>query len=269
LGYIKSSIATTQSQTISKYGDWVFISKRFTGQVRDVSAYIKINYTKSSDAGEDYNFLVNGFSIGYQSEEFGTAYTGLTKQALPTTLSLNSTCSWAGVADSSISTKIWSNGYSRINYIRNPNFESNATGWGARNGSNARVTGDSIIGTSCLEFTTGSSGTTGGVNMATTRTATITAVTPSSPTTGYVKYTSNNTFVAGDVVTTTNLAPSGYNGTFTITEATSTYFIVANATTGTVTDGVGNASINALIPVIPGKTYTYSVYLKDLDTAKS
>jgi hypothetical protein len=271
LGYQKSGgTAVTQSQTISRYGEWIFVSKRFTGIRSDTNTILKINYVKSGDAGEAYDFLVNGFSIGYQSEEFGSEYTGLTKQSFPTTLSWNNfTCAWSGVSGQSMSTKTFTDGSSQINYIRNPNIEINSTGWGTRNGTNSRSTTTSYSGSASILYTVGSSGTAGGVNMATTRTAAITAVTPSSPSSGYVKYTSNNVFVAGDVVTTTNLAPSGYNGTFTITEATSTYFIVANSTTATVTDAIGTATINNLIPIIPGQTYTYYVYIKDVDTAKA
>jgi hypothetical protein len=271
LGYQKSGgTAVTQSQTISKYGEWIFVSKRFTGIRSDTNAIFKINYVKSGDAGEAYDFLVNGFSIGYQSEEFGSEYTGLTKQSFPTTLSWNNfACAWSGASGQSISTKTFTDGTSQINYIRNPNIEINATGWGTRNGTIARSTITSYSGSASILYTVGSTGTTGGVNMATTRTAAITAVTPSSPSAGYVKYTASNVFVAGDVVTTTLLAPAGYNGTFTITEATSTYFVVANSTTATVTDAIGTATINNLIPITPGQTYTYYVYIKDVNTAKT
>jgi hypothetical protein len=151
------------------------------------------------------------------------------------------------------------------NKIINSNFENHSSGWGTRNGSNARSTADSFIGSASIAYTVGSTGTTGGINTSTAKTTTITAVTPSSPSTGSVKYTSNNFFIVGDSVTITNLAPTGYNGTFTVTEATDTYFVVANATTSTVTDGVGNVSSTNtnLIPVIPGQTYTYSIYVKD------
>jgi hypothetical protein len=71
----------------------------------------------------------------------------------------------------------------------------------------------------------------------------ITAVTPSTPTTGYVRYTANQKLVVGDSVTISGLSPSGYNGTFTVTGIADTYFEVANATTTTVTDATGSAAL--------------------------
>ena len=62
--------------------------------------------------------------------------------------------------------------------------------------------------------------------------ATITAVNDAYPSSGTVEYTANNTFQAGDIVVISGCSISGFNGTFTITAATSTYFRVANATTG-------------------------------------
>jgi len=74
--------------------------------------------------------------------------------------------------------------------------------------------------------------------------STITAVTHSEPSIGNVTYTASNSFSVGDTVVITGLAPSGYNGTRTITEATSSYFVVANATTATVTDSNGTATVS-------------------------
>ncbi len=71
--------------------------------------------------------------------------------------------------------------------------------------------------------------------------ASITAVTPGSPSTGYVTYTANNSFETGDSVTISGLSPSGYNGTFTIYSRTSSAFVVVNATTTSVTDATGSA----------------------------
>jgi hypothetical protein len=157
------------------------------------------------------------------------------------------------------------------NKIINSNFENHSVGWGTRNGTSARTTGDSFIGSASILYTVGSTGTTGGINTVTApTTVAITAVTPSSPSVGYVKYTGNNIYSVGDTVTTSNLAPAGYNGTFTVTEVTDTYFVVANATTTTVTDGIGSStSTNTkLIPISPGNTYTYSIYMKDVNTGK-
>ena len=81
------------------------------------------------------------------------------------------------------------------------------------------------------------------VKQATTTYAT-TLITPSSPTTGKVRYRYSSTyqvFQVGQSVTITGATPSGYNGTFTITDiSTATansiyYFSVTNATTTTAT----------------------------------
>lgn len=159
------------------------------------------------------------------------------------------------------------------NKIINSNFENHILGWGTRNGTSARSTGDSFLGSASILYTVGSTGQSGGINTATTKNdAPITAVTPSFPTVGYVKYTADNRYVPGDSLTIASLAPAGYNGTFTVDDATDTYFTVVNSTTAAVTDGVGTSTITAntsLIPVTPGETYTYSIYMKDVDTAKS
>jgi len=69
--------------------------------------------------------------------------------------------------------------------------------------------------------------------------STITAVTQSSPSSGYVQYTTSaaHGFVVGQTVTISGITtPSGYNGTFTIYSIpSSTTFTVANATTGAAT----------------------------------
>ena len=71
---------------------------------------------------------------------------------------------------------------------------------------------------------------------------TITSVTPSSPTVGKVTYTANNVLRVGDSVTISGLVPTGYNGTFAVTNVTSSTFSVTNATTASVTDSDGIAS---------------------------
>jgi hypothetical protein len=88
LGYKQgASPAVTQLETISVYNDWVFVSKRFSGSVTDANVVLEINYTTSSDGGEDYDFLINGLSVGYQSEEFGTYSVGVQKTSIPADIS--------------------------------------------------------------------------------------------------------------------------------------------------------------------------------------
>lgn len=69
----------------------------------------------------------------------------------------------------------------------------------------------------------------------------ISAVTPSTPSTGYVTYTADNTLQTGDIVFIQGLSPEAYNGSYSVVSATSTAFVVSNSTTTTVTDGIGDA----------------------------
>jgi hypothetical protein len=77
----------------------------------------------------------------------------------------------------------------------------------------------------------------------TTSTKTVTGADSSSPTAGYVTYTtsSSHDFRAGQYVTVSGSSVSGYNGTFQITSTSSTTFTVVNATTGTETWTSGSA----------------------------
>lgn len=70
----------------------------------------------------------------------------------------------------------------------------------------------------------------------------ISGVAPSTPTSGSVTYTTatSHNLAIGDTVVISDLAPAGYNGTFTVTAVTSNTFRVANSTTTTVTDSVGS-----------------------------
>ncbi len=65
--------------------------------------------------------------------------------------------------------------------------------------------------------------------------ALITAVNDAFPSAGTVEYTAANDFSIGEIVSISGFSIAGFNGTFTVTAATSTYFRVANATTGTPT----------------------------------
>jgi hypothetical protein len=68
---------------------------------------------------------------------------------------------------------------------------------------------------------------------------TISAVTYTSSTAVYTA--TGHTFVVGNVVMITGLAPDGYNGTYTITAKTTNTFTVANSTNLALTDQSGNA----------------------------
>lgn len=65
--------------------------------------------------------------------------------------------------------------------------------------------------------------------------ALITAVNDAYPSAGTIEYTSANDFSIGDSVSISGFSIAGFNGTFLVTAATSTYFRVLNSTTGTPT----------------------------------
>jgi hypothetical protein len=69
----------------------------------------------------------------------------------------------------------------------------------------------------------------------TTTTRTVTGADPSTPSSGYVTYTTSGShgFRSGQYVTISGSSVSGYNGTFQITSTSNTTFTVVNATTGT------------------------------------
>jgi hypothetical protein len=60
----------------------------------------------------------------------------------------------------------------------------------------------------------------------------ITAISPGSPAAGSVTYTGENRLQVGDVITIRGISVEGYNGTFVVTYATQSAFVVTNATTG-------------------------------------
>jgi hypothetical protein len=84
-----------------------------------------------------------------------------------------------------------------------------------------------------------------------TITRAVSAVTLSTPSVGYVTYTTtlDHGFTIGQYVNVTGLAPVAYNGLFQIVEvASGTTFAVANATTTAVTDSAGSAVSNYAPP---------------------
>lgn len=102
----------------------------------------------------------------------------------------------------------------------------------------------------------------------------ITGVTFTSTTATYTA--SGHSFVAGDVVVITGLAPSGYNGTFTISSVSgSTTFTVPNTTNTTVTDQSGLATPGgnyvtvAVVPVVPATTTQVNAAQAAADAAQS
>ena len=93
-------------------------------------------------------------------------------------------------------------------------------------------------------------------------TALITAVDDGypSPLDEVVKYTANNSFAVGDIVSISGFSIAGFNGTFSILEATSTYFTVANATTGTPILYNPEAHLCSDVGYILADSYSTKVY---------
>lgn len=123
-----------------------------------------------------------------------------------------------------------------------------------------------------------------------------TAVTAISASAGSVTYTATNTYLVGQQVTVFGATVAGFNGTFTITAATSTSFTVTNATTGATSTAnavgvqgnawasgnilkltaTGTSSIintgtsTTLMPIYyPKNPYTFSVFVNTANTGQS
>jgi hypothetical protein len=82
----------------------------------------------------------------------------------------------------------------------------------------------------------------------------VTTVTPSSPSSGYVTYTTSgaHNFAIGNQVVISGLTPSGYSGTFTIYSVpTKNTFVIANSTTGTATIGSPAQAVSATVVILP------------------
>jgi hypothetical protein len=87
-------------------------------------------------------------------------------------------------------------------------------------------------------------------------TLSITAVTPSSPSAGYVTYTTSGShnFSIGNQVVISGVTPSGYSGTFNIYSIPTKYtFVVANSTTGTATIGSPSQAVSPTVIIMPAE----------------
>jgi len=85
-----STIQRLKSYTTSIQNRWFFISETFdipqdNTQFRIV---IKINYIGGASNVEDYEFLVNGITVGQWCEEFNSSSLGVQKISIPSTISL-------------------------------------------------------------------------------------------------------------------------------------------------------------------------------------
>jgi len=85
-----SKIEKLKTYTTSIQNRWLFISETFdipedNTQFRVV---IKINYIGGASSVDDYEFLVNGVTVGQWSEEFNSSSLGVQKIALPSSINL-------------------------------------------------------------------------------------------------------------------------------------------------------------------------------------
>jgi hypothetical protein len=78
-------------------------------------------------------------------------------------------------------------------------------------------------------------------------TITITAIAPGTPSSGSVRYTfatqDSTPFPIGTYITISGASVSGYNGTFLVTDASTSTVVVTNATTGAATGGTVTATV--------------------------
>jgi hypothetical protein len=82
----------------------------------------------------------------------------------------------------------------------------------------------------------------------------VTTVAASSPSSGYVTYTTSGShnFAIGNQVVVSGITPSGYSGTFTIYSVpTKNTFVVSNSTTGTATIGSPSKAVSATVVILP------------------
>jgi len=90
---------TTTSQIIqhfntfdtSVFQTWSFVSGTFEipNENTDLRAVIKFNYFDGGDGPEDYQFYVNGITVGQWAEDFNTVSLGQEASALPSTIALS------------------------------------------------------------------------------------------------------------------------------------------------------------------------------------
>lgn len=77
----------------STQGKWFFVSETFDIPVQNTTFRIvlKINYIGGANSQDDYNFLINGVSLGQWSEEFNSDSLGVEKVLLPASLPVEQT----------------------------------------------------------------------------------------------------------------------------------------------------------------------------------
>ena len=92
---------TTTSQIVQKletfetslFQNWAFISKTFEtpNEYTNLRAVIKITYLTGGASSSDYQFYLNGITVGQWSEEFNTISLGVTPSVFPSDIAITTT----------------------------------------------------------------------------------------------------------------------------------------------------------------------------------
>ena len=85
-----STIQNLKSYTTSVQGRWFFISETFEipEDNTEFRIVIKINYIGGASTVDDYQFLVNGLTVGQWCEEFNSSSLGVQKVSIPSNIAL-------------------------------------------------------------------------------------------------------------------------------------------------------------------------------------
>jgi hypothetical protein len=85
-----TKIQKLKNYNTSIYQNWFFVAETFEIPLEDTTFNIvlKIRYLGGALSTDDYHFLINGITVGQWSEEFNSSSLGVTKQTLPSTISL-------------------------------------------------------------------------------------------------------------------------------------------------------------------------------------
>lgn len=91
---IDEEVIYEQSVTVSDSNQWLFISHTFDhpeDYAENIRPFIKIEVEEGSGSPGDYNFLINGLTIGEWSENFSQESLGITPSSIPSNINLDST----------------------------------------------------------------------------------------------------------------------------------------------------------------------------------
>lgn len=82
-------IQNLKQYSTSISNSWIFVSETFEviPQNTSIRIVIKINYIGGGTSSQDYEFLINGVTLGQWSEEFNSTSLGVNKSAIPSTIS--------------------------------------------------------------------------------------------------------------------------------------------------------------------------------------